>query len=135
MATATAKKTILKWPKAIGACADLLYNMRANRLLEKKKVDDLETQEKALKEHIIQVLPKSESSGVAGAVARVQVLSAEEPQVKDWDAFTKHILKTKDLALLTKAINKSYINELYEQGKLPPGIEMFPIIKVSCTKV
>lgn len=133
---AAAKKTpAKKWPKEMGKCADMLYQMRADRLAEQKKVDAMEVDEKALKEHVIQNLPKSLASGISGAQARVQVLSDTEPRVADWDAFTKHILKTKDLGFLTRAINKAYIKELQAEGKTIPGIEDFDILKVSCTKL
>ena len=58
-------------------------------------MDEVEAEEKALKEHIIQTLPKSEASGVAGKVARVTVVTKDVPQVKDWDAFYKYVSKTK----------------------------------------
>lgn len=131
---ATAKKKV--WPKAMGACADMLYQMRADRLAKKAEVDAMEADEKALKEHIIANLPKSEASGIAGRTARVTVTSDEVPQVKDWDKFYAHILKTKDFAYLNRALNKAHATEVRDNtGKLAPGLEMFDVIKVSCTKV
>lgn len=131
---ATAKKKT--WPKEMGKCADMLYEMRANRLAEQKKVDALEADEKELKEWIIKNLPKSEASGIAGRTARVMVTSEEVPQVKDWDKFYAHILKTKDFAYLNRALNKAHATEVRDNtGKLAPGLEMFDALKVSCTKV
>lgn len=132
---AAAKKTPKKWPKELGKCADMLYKMRADRLVESKKVDTMEADEKALKEHVIQTLPKSLASGVAGATARVQVVPDTVIQVEDWEVLAKHILKTKDLGFLTKALNQSYIKELLGEGKKVPGIKEFDIVKVSCTKL
>lgn len=123
------------WPKKMGACADLLYQMRASRLEEASRVKEMEKDEKDLKTYIIDTLPKSEASGVAGAMALVKVIRNPVPQVKDWDKFAAHILKTKDLGFLTKAINKTYIDELLEAGVKIPGIEIFDAVTVSCTKL
>ena len=69
----------VKFPKTLGACADRVYELRAKRLAAQKDVDAIEAEEKALKEHIINTLPKSETTGVAGKVARVTVVTKQVP--------------------------------------------------------
>ena len=90
-----ATKKTYKFPKAIGTCADRLYKLREERLALQKKVDELKAEETALKNHIIDMLPKSEASGVAGKVARVTVVTREEPQIKDQNALRKYLNRTK----------------------------------------
>jgi len=135
VSTTAVKKPAFKLPKTIGACADLLYTTRANRLLVKKDVDALETQEKALKEHIINTLPKSEASGVAGKLARVAVETSEVNQVEDWDKFYAYIKKTGFFHLLGRTIKQEAIDEILASGKQIPGIKKFSVVKVSCNKV
>lgn len=131
MATAKA----FKFPKTIGACADRVYELRAKRLAAQKEVDAIEEEEKALKEHIINTLPKSETSGVAGKVARVTVVVKEVPQVKDWDLFWKSFNKSKDRDLLARSVNKAAIEARWENGKKVPGVEPFRAVSLSVTKV
>ena len=124
-----------KWPKSMGLCADKLYELRQKRLAQQKLVDEIEAEEKALKEYIINTLPKSETSGVAGKVARVTVVSKDVPQVKDWDAFYKHVKKTGEFELMQKRLSDSAINERWEQGKKIPGVEAYNVTSVSINKV
>ena len=132
---ANATPTKFKFPKQLGMCADLLYQIREKRLEKQKEVDAIETEEKALKEHIIQTLPKSEASGVAGKVARVTVVTKQIPQVKDWDTFYKHIKKTGDFDLLQRRLTDTAIKDRWENGKKIPGVESFNAVTVSLNKL
>lgn len=134
MATAETKPKF-KFPKTMGACADRLYELRQKRLDEQKKVDAIEAEEKALKEHIINTLPKSEASGVAGKVARVTVITKEVPQVEDWDAFYKFVKKNNAFDLMQKRLTDTAIKERWENGKEIPGVKHFQATTVSLNKV
>ncbi len=125
----------IKFPKTLGACADKLFETRQQRLEIQKQVDQLQEQETALKNHIIDTLPKSEASGVAGKLARVTVVTKKVPQVKDWDAFYKHIKKTGQFDLMGRGISKPAIEERWESGKQIPGVESFDVVSVSMNKV
>lgn len=124
-----------KFPKTIAACGDKAYELRIKRLAMQKEVDAIEAEEKALKEHIIQTLPKSEATGVAGRVARATVVTKEVPQVEDWEAFYKHVKKTGEFDLLNRALNKSAVEERWDHGKKVPGVKAFTAVSVSLAKV
>lgn len=124
-----------KFPKALGACADKLFELRNKRLAEQKKVDEIAAEESALKNHIIENLPKSEASGVAGKLARVTVVTRQVPQVKDWDAFYKYVKKTGSFDLMQKRLTDAAIKERWEAGKEVPGVEHFNAVSVSINKV
>ena len=130
-----AKEKTYKFPKTMGACADKVYELRNKRLEQQKIVDAIEDEEKALKKHIIENLPKSEATGAAGKIARVSVISFEIPQVKDWEAFWKAFNKKTDTDLLQRSVNKAAINERLEAGKKVPGVEIYKDLKLSITKV
>ena len=132
---ATAPKPKFKFPKALGACADRLFTVRQQRLEIQKQVGLLQSEESAIKEHIINTLPKSEASGVAGKLARVTIVSKQVPQVKDWDAFYKHVKKSGDFDLLQRRLTDSAIEERWEAGKEIPGVEHFNAVSVSINKV
>lgn len=124
-----------KFPKALGACADKLYQLRALRLAEQKKVDAIEAEESALREHIISTLPKSEASGVAGKVARVAVLTKTVAQVQDWDALYKYVARTKQFDLLQRRVSDAAVKARWEDGKAVPGVDKFNAVTVSVTKL
>lgn len=130
---ATAKT--FKFPKEMGKCADMLYALREKRLAGQKVVDAVETEEKALKEYIVNNLPKSAASGVLGAVAKVSVTTKMVPQVKDWTLFYAYVKKTNGFDLLNRALNKSAVEARYEAGKKVPGVKDFSAVSVSCTKI
>lgn len=125
----------MKFPKTMGACADKLYELRNRRLLEQKKVDAIAAEETALKEHIIQTLPKSEASGIAGKLARVTVVTKEVPQVEDWDLFYKHIKKTGSFDLMQRGLAAAAIKARWEDGKEVPGVKHFNVVSISMGKV
>lgn len=124
-----------KFPKAMGACADKLFELRNKRLEMQKAVDAVAAEETALKNHIIENLPKSEASGVAGKLARVTVITKVVPQVKDWDVFYKYVKKTGSFDLMQKRLTDAAIKERWEAGKEVPGVEHFNAITVSINKV
>ena len=121
-------------PKKLGACADLLYKMRQQRLEAQKKVEAMEKDEAELKEHIIRTLPKSEASGISGKVANVKIIADEVPQVKNWEKFYAYVKKTGSFDLLQKRLSKEAVNERLEDDVIIPGLEVVKIPKVSLTK-
>ncbi len=124
-----------KFPKELGACADLVYKLRNKRLEMEKAVELVKTEETALKNYIIEVLPKSQASGVAGKFARVTVSNKDIPQVKDWVAFYKYIKKTGSFDLMQRRLSGGAVKERLESGVKLPGVEMFHIPTVSINKV
>lgn len=130
-----AEKKTYKFPKTMGTCADRLFLLRQKRLDQKKVLDELEREEKALKEHIINNLPKSDASGVSGKLARVTIVKKPIPQVKDWDAFYKYVKRTNGFDLMQRRLSDAAIKERWEEGKKIPGVESFDVISVSMNKI
>jgi len=129
------KEVVYKFPKGLGACADKLYQIKQKRLDAQKIVDAFAAEESALKNHIIENLPKSDASGIAGKLARVTVVTKEVPQVTDWDALYKYVVKTKDFSLLQRRVGDAAIKERWEAGKEVPGVGHFNAVTVSMNKV
>lgn len=125
----------IKIPKTLGACADRLYALKALKSAAQKAVDALAEEESAIKNHLIENLPKSEASGVAGKVARAMIITQNVPQVKDWDAFYEHVRKTKSFDLLQRRVSDAAVKERWENGKKVPGVETFTVVKVSLNKL
>lgn len=129
------EKPKFKLPKSLAACADRLYEVRQKRLDQQKVVAALEEEERALKNHLIDNLPKSDASGVAGKLARVTVVTKDVPQVKDWDALHKYIKRTGQFELFQRRLADNAVRERWEAGKEVPGVERFKAVSISLNKV
>ena len=123
-----------KIPKTLGACADLLYELRKTQLEAQKAVDTIAEQEQAVKNYIIDELPKSQLSGASGKIATVKVEQAEKPTINDFEAFMKYVAKTKSWDLVQQRCNDKAIQERLDAGKTVAGIKLFKFKKVSITK-
>jgi len=124
-----------KFPKTLGACADRLYKLRQQRLDEQKRVDAIAAEEVALKSYIIDTLPKSEASGVAGRYARVTVVTKHVPQVDDWDALYKYVVRTKSWDLLQRRVNPAAVQARWDDHKAVPGVGEFTVVNLSINKL
>jgi len=127
--------TSFKFPKTLGACADRVYALRQERLAAQKVVDALEEEEKALREHIINTLPKSEATGAAGQVARVTVVTKDIPQVKDWEKFYAYVKRHNAWDLMQRRLAATAVTERWEAGKEVPGVEHFTAVTLSINKL
>ncbi len=122
-------------PKRIGTCADKLYTLKKERIAAQKLVDAMKVNEQLLTAHIIDTLPKSNTTGVAGKLARVSVVTKAKASVKDWDAFYAYIHRHKRYELLNRAVSQGAVKEIWENGKEVPGVESFNAVSVSIGKV
>jgi len=129
------KKTKFEIPSTIGKCADRLYQLREKRYAIQHEADELENQEKAIKAHLINILPSDSATGVSGKQANVQVVCERVPKAEDWDVLTAHIKKTGSFELLQKRLNSEAVRERWEAGKVVPGVGALTVKKVSVTKL
>lgn len=125
----------LKLPVQPAVCADLLYEVRETRLRIQRECEKLEKAESALKNHFVEVLPVSSATGIAGHLALVKIESKPIPQVADWDAFYAYVRRKNAFELLQRRITESAIQERLDAKKPVPGITIFNVKKVSCTKL
>lgn len=124
-----------KKAKSLGQRVDFLYVADKHRLEVQKDVDKMKKFLSALERLFIQSLPNDDATGIAGEVARVQVIKKERPSVKDWAAFYVFIGKTRSFELLNRAPNAKSIKERWDVGVQIPGVEKFQFKDVSVTKV
>jgi hypothetical protein len=122
-------------PKTLGACADRLFKLREDVGALNKRIEELKAEESAIKNHLIDALPKSEARGVLGKLARAAVTTKVVPTVRDWEAFYKYVLKQKDFSLLQRRVSDAAVKERWEAKKTVPGVEPFMVIGVSVTKL
>jgi hypothetical protein len=125
-----------KFPKSMGACADLLFDIRTKRLAADKIAEELKGQETALKNHIIDNLDKS-SDGAIGKHHMVRVTRKPKPRVitEKWNEFFAWVSKNKAWDVVQKRLSDTAVLDRIEAGKRIPGVEIFQAIDVSLTKV
>lgn len=124
----------LKVPKSLGACADLLFDIKSRRLELQHEVDALQEQETALSNYIIDTVPKGDT-GASGKHHRVTIVPKIVVQVEDWDKFYAYIARTKAWELLQRRPGEKAIAERWDNGKEVPGIVPFQTVRVSLQKV
>jgi hypothetical protein len=132
------KSATIKIPKSLAVCADLYCSTRDARLALQKEVDLLEENEKLLKAHLIDHIPKSDATGIAGKLCRVSVTTKQIPKVDDWDAFYSYVAKNKSkggFALMNRAVNAKAVAEIWDAGKAVPGVSSFTAISLSLNKI
>jgi len=122
-------------PKRVGTVADLYYETRQRRLALQKVVDELKKQESLMKAFVIDEVPKSNATGVAGRIARVQVVGKSSPRADNWDDFYKYMFRVKRPELLQKRLSNEAIQELWDDGKTVPGVIEFKFKDISITKL
>jgi hypothetical protein len=140
--------TWFKLPKTLGACADALYKYREERLALERRAKEFEGAEKALRRYIIEELPQSQSTGVAGRVARVSIVPKPVYSAEDWSLVYAGIVRDylrherrKDgmqdaaFALLNRALTASTVKEVYEKGGTIEGVRVFNTKTVSISKL
>jgi hypothetical protein len=140
--TKTLAKEISKTrvPAQPAAKCDLRYVVREQRLALQKQVDALQKLETSLNEYFILNLPKSQASGIAGKVARVQLQRKIVPQVQSgdvdgWSLLHQYIARTKSWDLLQKRLNNGAVESRWEEKVEIPGVVPFHTLTVSCTKL
>lgn len=129
-----------KMPKTLAQCADLLYKTQQERYAVQKKVKEMEAIESAIKERIIQELPKSDATGIAGKMARVYVENKTIVKIVDFAAYIADVAAKmkKDpgaMALLQKRVGETAVKEVWESGKTLKGIEGMEVPVVRMNKV
>lgn len=122
-----------KIPKTFGACADRLYELKQLGSPLRRQLEALDAERKAITDHVIKTMSKTEGGGV-GKVAQVEVVVKAEPSVKDREALLKHIIKTGAWDLLQGKLASAAVKERWEAGKAVPGVESFNVVTVSVTK-
>jgi hypothetical protein len=124
-----------KIPKTMGACADLLYSLREDRLALEKEADAISKNESLLRDHIINSLPKDDSTGTRGKIAQVTISTKVKPSPRDWSLIWKFIIKNKAYDLLQRRCNEAAVAARWEEGIEIPGMDKYNAVTVSCTKL
>ena len=127
--------TDIKLPKTPALMADRLYKIKELKSELAAKTKLLDDERIAIEAALINLLPKDESTGIQGKVARASLIVKEVPQAEDWDKIHAYIKKTGSWDLLTRSLKATAVQERWDDGKKIPGIVAFTKIGISLNKV
>lgn len=125
-------------PTSIGRCADLLHDVTELRLKMEKDADEIAKREAEIKEHIINNLSKGDDTGASGLKYRVQIKPNRKPILTPdgWGGFTSWMNKNDRFDFIQKRLSEKPIMEFEsDQKRLPPGLEIMNVPKISLTKI
>lgn len=125
-------------PNTLGEGADRLYALRARRYELGRQIREVEAEEAAIKEFVINTLDKNGASGVSGKVANVRVKVEDVPVVVDWDAFYTYVKETSSFDMLQKRANTKAIRDRIEDNTdfaIKAGIGVYSNVSISLTKL
>jgi len=122
-------------PENLAVAVDLLYTTRQTRLEIQKQVEALQARETQLREHLINTLPKSDATGIAGKVARATIVTKTEPTVEDWDEFYKWLSRNRAWDCIQRRISAPAIRARWEAHKKVAGVGTIQVVSVSLNKV
>lgn len=116
--------------------AALWQTATAERLDLDRKSKKLKDSETIASTVMIQSMRISKSTAFTPTHA-VTVNQAPEytPHVMDWDAYWAFIINTKDFSLLEKRPGKSACQERWDAGQTIPGVEKYPVYKLTVSKL
>lgn len=128
----------MKMPAKLGGKIDLVYVLRAERLVVQKEYDEkiaeMKKQENAIKEAIIADLRKQGLDKGSGDKCTASISTGVVPQVTDWDRVYAWVKRTGAFEIFEKRISKSAFKERYEAKEGIPGIDAREIEDLALTK-
>lgn len=124
----------MKFPATMGACIDLAYRLRQERLRLEADASKKKGDEAKLKEHMLQRFRKQDLDGARGRVGTASIGKLTVAQVEDWDKLHEYIRRTREWDLLKRSVNDAAYRERLEAHKKVPGVVPFVVTKIHINK-
>lgn len=118
--------------KELGELLDMHKRNNIARLRIDKESAELKAIESAAEQLVIKQMRTQEITAAGGQMITAKLNPVKyAPQVGDWPAFYAHIVATNDFSLLQKRVSDTAVRERWEDEKLVPGVEKFPVYTLS----
>lgn len=127
-ATPTRSRTTKAAPKApltIGQATDEMWALREKKRALEATVKEVEGQMKALEETVFGLMDAQDTRKAEGKNASASINESTVGTVDDWDAVWTYIAKNKYFHLVQKRLSDPALRELWEMGKVVPGVQPF----------
>lgn len=112
-------------PMTLGAATDKMWALREEKRklgVEEKRIDG---ELKELETTIFGLLDAQDTRKAEGKKASVSIGEVVVGTVDDWDALWPYIVKNKYFHLVQKRVSDPGLRELWEKGKVVPGVQPF----------
>lgn len=123
-----------EFPDDLGACIDLAYNLRKERLAAEKTVAEMKAAEENIRNHLFATFGEEGLEGAKGSIATASVSEELKPQVDDWDQVYAYIVEKEAWDLLEKRMSRVAFRDRFEAGEYVPGTQAFNHKKLSLVK-
>jgi hypothetical protein len=118
----------------IDELAEEYLNLRAERLAIDKCAADAKKLEETAKQKLEKHMLDSGTTDYKGDHLRVQMEREFKPTATDWGLVQKFVIDNNAFDLFQKRLTESAVKSRWEDGISIPGIEKFPVNKLSITK-
>lgn len=109
----------------LGQATDKMWALREEKrklAVEEKRINE---ELAALETTIFGLLDAQDTRKAEGKKASVSIGESVVGNVEDWDAFWPYIVKNKYFHLVQKRVSDPGLRELWEKGKVIPGVQPF----------
>lgn len=119
-----------------GALADSLYSKNEEISQANAKVKELENEKREIENTLLLAMQDAGTDIVRGSTATVSISENVRPQIQDFDAFEKFVLRRKALHLFERRIASTAYREMKDLlgGKPVPGLSEFTQVRLNVRK-
>lgn len=128
MTTATpsrSRTTKAAKPLTIGQATDEMWALREKKRALEAQIKTIEEQMKSLEETVFGLMDAQDTRKAEGQHASVSINESTVGTVEDWDAVWAYIAKNKYFHLVQKRLSDPALRELWQLGKVVPGVQPF----------
>lgn len=136
--TSSSKPQSTKKPQTLGELADTLFTLRDKKAKIAQLIKEVEQEIDEAEGKFLAACEEQGTTVARGALAQVSIKKVEVPQVSDWDAVFKYIIRHKAPHLLQRRIHQGALDELVQsEGPkfMLPGVNMVSIDRIHITSV
>lgn len=121
----------------LGELGDAIYAKKQEIAEAAAVVDRLDAERRALEDELINRMDEVGTDIVRGDSATISISETVRPQLQDWDAFNKFVLRKKALHLFERRISATAYREMKEElGNKPvPGVSEFVARRLNVRKL
>ena len=123
--------------KTDGQLVDRLYKAKLKIAEIEKKKAPFKEEKDLIEAELMQRMEAAGTTMLRGTIASTSYSKTIVPQLKDYEAFTKYVGRTKNFQLFNRALNAKAFRELLEKrrGQGVPGLEPFEKKSMTSSKV
>lgn len=121
-------------PEEIGKMVDEWDSTRTQRLSADKVAAELKQKETLLHEQIVRWLLENKLTATGGKVMRVGLEKKDTYVAKDWSLIHEFMRMRNDFSIVHRRLTQEAIMEHAQAGDPVPGVEVFPVYRLSRSK-